>query len=308
MVKRFAIAVVVLVAIGVACKKKNAEPTAEDYPMLVGSWFVRYASDPLPYLDVAVDDHKAGIKGVTADLTSPSRVHENLAMMPNDVENPEWENEWRYECRFLEEKLEEGIWYVSRVRIEAKDDSWSEFTAPNHYDAYRYRHGNARGQAHDNMEASVEPGALYVTETQTGHPIFYISTFASKDGTEGYPVLRVFKQNDTKAWLAKNEEPDAYVKYPRVALPLVAGETYLIEVTSREPVGVNGHYGIVVNDKEFTTRDNDKAAVPDKYEPDDTPADAKPIAVDDVQSHSFSTRTDGTHDVDWLVFRVPENP
>ena len=82
-------------------------------PQLDGSWFVRYASDPSPYLDVAFRGTQPAECAVT--LKGPRGFSEDLKLTWNTKDD-----EWQVVPSHLPDPLPGGIWWVSEVRATTK--------------------------------------------------------------------------------------------------------------------------------------------------------------------------------------------
>jgi len=263
------------------------------FPRVTGAWFVRYASDPNPYLDVAVADETGiGIKRVVADLKGPRKTYQHLDLAYNRADR-----EWQKVCDFLPPKLEGGLWWVSRIKVEADSGSWAEYTAAEPYSAYRFTFGDTRGNRAEKQNSRVWIGAFYATEE--GAPIYYISTLPVKGKKKIDPVMYLYRADDPLHWIAISDDPDVEVVYPRIALPLTPGETVYIRIESlRRDVG---EYAVVVNDTGFVTEAAAGITAPDIYEPNNDYRRATKISLGERQNHSLSTNDE----IDWLVLAVP---
>ncbi len=271
-------------------------PTAS--PGLKGSWFVRYLSDPNPYLDVEVEAPPGvHLARVTADLSGPEKAYRDLPLKYNAKDS-----EWQTVCKFLPAKLAGGVWWVSRVRLSTRDGRWFEYTAAAPHGTYLLASGDARGATHG-VRTPIWIGSFYATDDSSTSPVYYIHTFPTRGGTRSNPVLQVYAATDPVRWIAINDDPDVNQDYARVAMPLTPGETYYIRVDDR--YRQRGHYAVVVSRSASPPAPVGPGRDPDRYEPDDDHRRARPISVGQVQVRSFSGRQGIWGDQDWLELKVP---
>lgn len=275
------------------------------YPKIIGSWFVHYSTDPYAKLDVTIDDQTgSGIASAVAELTGPSQVYREIKLSHKPWET-EWKNEFGTECTFLPETLDGGIWWISRVKVVANDGSWSEYYADDPYGAFRHDFHTTDGAGGKDQESNAWIGALYVTETDSPHPLIYINTFPSEEGKKVDMIMRIYRAGDTRRWIAINDEPDAMNFFPRIAIPLIPGEQVYIHLNGRE--SKPGPYSIVISDTGFQTGDSQATpSQPDAYEIDDTSDQAKQIALGEIQRRTIVSNDGTSGDEDWLLFTVPK--
>ena len=269
-------------------------------PELLGSWFVRYLSDPNPYLDVAISTPPgaAPVKSVTADLKSPGKAYTDITLKYNPQDR-----EWQAICGFLPQPLAGGIWWVSRVRITMAQGSWREYQAGDPYSTYSYTSGGTGPVQQSLRKSKVWIGSFYATERGGPLPLYTIHTFAVRGQRDSNPVLQVYRESDQAAWIAVNDDPDVNQDYARITMPLRPGDTYYIRVDDRYHQG--GHYGIKISKSAASGMLISAAEDPDQYEPDGEHGQAKRIRLDEAQSHTFSRRDNIWGDEDWLVFAAP---
>ncbi len=275
------------------------------YIKLIGSWFVHYSKEPYARLDVTFDDQtNSGIASAIADLSGPSHVYKEIELAHKPWET-EWENEYGTECKFLPSTPEGGIWWVSRVKVTASDGSWSEYYADNPYGSFRHDYQAANGTSGQRLESNAWIGALYITETDSPHPLVYINTFPSEEAYKVDMTMRIYRVGDTQRWIATNDEPDAQNFFPRIAIPLIPGEQYYIHLNSRQ--SQPGPYSIVISNSSFQSGSTQTTPhQPDSYEIDDTPEQASPIALNEIQRRTIASDNGRSGDVDWLLFTFPK--
>jgi len=250
-----------------------APPTAP--PQLEGAWFVKYASDPNPYLDVAffpADDKR--IQRVITDLSGPEQVYRNIEL----AFNPE-DGEWQKVCDFLPDELPGGIWWVSRVEAFGEEGSFgAQF-------------------ANDPHEDKPWLNAFYATEP--GEAKICVQTFPLDPAGPVDMVMEAYHADDPERWFAYCDAPDVEEVHPRLAFPTTAGETYLIRL--RSLIGATGGYVV------YISRDGFANAVPEakksetSYEPNNTKDQATSIELGQSQIHDLSD----TDDEDWLAVSIP---
>jgi len=307
-----------------ACKrspKRGTLPNAHEdddyvslgkFPQVIGSWFFKYADQPKPGLYVALfDGSGSGVKEVTADLKSPSRLYSGIKLSVDADPLREWKTEYGTEIDFLQAPLEGGIWFIAKIKVISHDGSWCEYYADQPYLPFLLKAQNSEGVPQTAPKIVAFVGSLYVTERDTNKPIYYFNSFPSKNGAEDKPLsMHIYSANDLVRWLAMNEEPHSVLfRYPRIALPLSPGDTYYICVSGR--YSQIAHYSMLISDSGFQDGPTRKANGPDRYEPDDQWSEATSIGLGELQNHSLFSHLDSkdglkTWDDDWYVFHVPK--
>lgn len=304
-----AVAVVVLLALGGRApdpRPGSPEPEAgrSGAPRLVGSWFVRYLSDPKAYLDVALDV-PVGVElaSVTANLTGPARTYPDIQLQYNPKDG-----EWQMPSDPLPTPLAGGTWWVSRVSITTKAGQWLRYHAEDPFGTYRLDRGGPRGAAASGQATPVWIGSFYATEPDPTRPRFTVHTFPAPGGDKSNPILQIYRPADPKRWIAVNDDPDVNQDYARVSLPLDPGKTYLIRVDDR--YHELGDYCLQINRSPKPDKPG-KAAPAGTHpgEPDETHKAARPIKEGEVRCLTFGRRAGSTWgDEDWLAFSVPPSP
>ena len=263
-------------------------------PALEGSWFVRYLSDPRPYLDVAfeeADDDQ--VERVVVDLQGPDALYPDLELAFN-----EGDREWQLVCDFLPQPLAAGVWWISRLRVAHDGDRWTEFTAPDPQGGYRWTQGDADApDAVGNSQGWLGP--FYVPAARD--PMAHVGTFAVGEDTGLDTTIAVYPASDPTRWLAFADDPDVEDPAAKVSLPVEPGATYLVAV---ETVGEPGPYGITLSIDEPLA---DTIAIPLQ-----AGADAHDVwrwaTVLDPAVPQRQLAGDGTEprsDRDWFTFTVP---
>ena len=245
---------------------------------LDGSWFVRYHSDPKPYLDVAFRDGPRPTR-VTADLQGPEGSWQDLELAFNEAEN-----EWQVVCSFLPQPLAGGPWFVSAVRAWGQG-STVEYRSAAPWSPYEVVGAGAAG---------VEPGFFYASET--GPLMWRIEAVLPQGGRPADPVLRVYRAGELRQWVAANDDWDVEQPYPAVVMPVEAGATYLIALSGVEDD--SGHYALRAGPPS-----SGEAAPPLGVLPPDAPAD--PAAAVALAPGQWVLGELAGQDVDWFQVTVP---
>ena len=244
---------------------------------LDGSWFVRYASDPKPYLDVAFRGGPQPSR-VTVDLQGPERAWVDLELALN-----EGEGEWQVVCSFLPQPLAGGPWFVSAVRAWHGAER-TEYRSSAPWEPYAVWLGS------ESRASEVTPGFFYATEP--GPLPWRIETMRPPEGRVADPILRVYREGELRRWVAANDDPDVDQPYPSVVLPVEPGGTYLIALSGAEDDG--GDYLLRAGPAA-------EAAGP--------PADALPRerspAASQLPPSTWVRGTLGREGVDWYRVTVP---
>lgn len=269
-------------------------------PRLVGSWFVRYASDPVAYLDVAVEA-PAGVKlsKVTAHLTGPGRTYPDIELRYNPKDD-----EWQLARDPLPTPLAGGTWWVSQVGLFLEDGRWLRYHADDPYGTYLVDRGARGGPTVKDEKSKVWIGSFYATEQDAERPHFTVHTFPAPGGKKSNPTLQIYRAGDPARWIAVNDDPDVNQDYARVSLPLTPGQTYLIRVDDR--YHELGDYCLQVN-RSATPSGEGRAAPAGTHpgEPDDEPGKARVLAQGEVRCLTFTPREGIWGDQDWLSFTAP---
>ena len=263
-------------------------------PALEGSWFVRYLSDPRPYLDVAFEeDDDDRVERVVADLQGPDALYPDLELAFNEDDR-----EWQLVCDFLPQPLASGVWWISRLQVTHDDDRVTEFTAPDPQGVYRWTQGDADApDAAGNSEGWLGP--FYVPAVRD--PMAHVGTFAVGGDGGLDTTIAVYRASDPTRWLAFADDPDVEDPAAKVSLPVEPGETYLVAV---DTVGEPGPYGINLSIDEPL---NDTVAIPLQ-----TGADARDIwrwattlEPGNPQRQMAGDGPNPRSDRDWYTFTVP---
>ncbi len=287
------LALLLLAAVALAAGAALLLLPADDGELeLVGSWFVRYRTDPTPYLDVAFDGGR-GITRLTAELTGPERVHPDIEMrwVPE-------EDEWQHPSTFLPDPLPPGTWWVSRLRAELRGGGWSEWTAEGPDELYRWT-----SDAGESGGTSAFAGAF--TMPPPDGPMYAIDTLPVAGGTEADTYLRVARLDEPDRPIALNDDADVLRGWASVWTPLSPG-TYLVRVDGRDDNV--GDYAIRFarqDDPPPVEAPGPKAAEPDPWEPDDAPEQATALELGAIQVHTLSPRRELLGDQDWFRIEVP---
>ncbi len=120
----------------VGCPRaSDSEPTAAAKGAAIeldGAWFVLYADDPRPYLDVAFTDGSATPARAWATLThhTPSAQERRFELHWNAEDA-----EWQADCSDLG-PLGPSIHYIPSVEVEAKDGTRTTWTADGPWSPY----------------------------------------------------------------------------------------------------------------------------------------------------------------------------
>ena len=250
-----------------ACSGPSS-PSTPTYE-LDGSWFVRYASDPRPYLDVAFRDGDRPAR-VTATLQGPARAWPDLELT--------WsadEEEWQIVATFLPDPLPGGWWFVSSV------------TAYDAADRATTWHSKAPWTPYG---GGVEPGFFYASEP--GPLRWRVETFAASK-PHADPILRVVRADAPARWVAANDDWDVGQPWAAVTFPVEAGASYLVRVYGEADDA--GHYAIAAA-PEGAPRPAPPLGAPDAGE---LPADALLLPA------NVSLEGELRGDVDWFRFDVP---
>jgi hypothetical protein len=288
---RFALlAAVAAVAVVAALLLRPAHDEGERE--LIGSWFVRYRTDPTPYLDAAFDGSSA-ITRLTADLTGPERVYPDIDMrwVPK-------EDEWQHPSSFLPDPLPPGTWWVSRLRAELRGGGQVEWIAGGPDELYEW--SNSAGES---GHTSAFAGAF--TMPPSGVPMYAIDTLPVAGGTEADTYLRISRLDEPDTPIALNDDADVQRVWASVWTPLQPG-TYLVRVDGRDDN--IGDYAIRFarqGDPPPAEVTGPKAAEPDPYEPDDQPDQATELVLGVTQVHTLSPRRELLGDQDWFRIEVP---
>lgn len=256
-------------------------------PQLDGTWFVRYASDSSPYLDVAFRGKQP--TSVAVVLRGPGGFAEDLPLTWNSKDR-----EWQI-VPDLPDPLPGGVWWVSEVRAQAGSSAlkWTAKAANRLYTR------TTDGQQPTTSEAG--PGFFYSPEA--GPHRVRIETMAPAGGRRGDPILAVFKGADPTRWIAASDDYDVEEPYPTILMPVTPGATYLIRVSGAEDD--SGDYAVRVV-PESTPRMQPPelvGATPDAHEPDQEPDGATKLPIGTILHRSLGG-TPGT-DVDWMRFVAP---
>jgi len=274
---------------------EKAKPGGE-LPRLVGSWFVRYLSDPRAYLDVATDPPVGeGLARVTAHLTGPKKTYPDIELKYNPVDG-----EWQMTRDPLPTPLTGGTWWVSQVGLFMADGRWVRYHADDPFGTYQVDHGGRGGSPVTGEISDTWIGSFYATEQDVERPRFTVHTFPAPGGKKSNPILQVYLPSDPVGWIAVNDDPDVDQDYARVTLPLTPGQTYLIRVDDR--YHELGDYCLVVSRSAEVKVPGSAARA---GEGDDTHGQARPIKEGEVRCQAFSRREGVWGDEDWLKFQVP---
>ncbi|MCO4773145.1 MAG: hypothetical protein KDA24_24130 [Deltaproteobacteria bacterium] len=259
-------------------------------PQLDGTWFVRYVSDPSPYLDVAFRGKQP--KTVEVVLQGPNGYRGDLPLTWNGKDR-----EWQI-VPSLPDPLPGGVWWVSEVRATA-DGKAMRWAADSPQTLYTR---TIDGQQATTAEAG--PGFFYASEA--GPNRVRIETMAPVGGRSGDPILAVYRDGDLTRWIAASDDYDVEEPYPTILMPTEPGVTYLIRVSGADDDA--GDYAVRVV-PEATPRmaaPTIVGATPDAHEPDQAPEKATTLELGTVLHRSLGG-TRGT-DVDWMRFVAPATP
>lgn len=258
-------------------------------PQLDGSWFVLYASDPKPYLDVAFRGRHPDTVQVV--LSGPEDHKETLGL----TWNPQ-DEEWQVVPTHLPDPLPGGVWWVSEVQATSRSGI-SQWIATSPSSPY-VRTVNGQNPT------SVEPTPGFFYSPEPGVVRVRIESRAPRGGTRGDPVMAVFADGQFDQWVAANDDYDVQQPYPTIVMPVQPGATYFVRVTGAEDD--SGHYAIrVVPESHPRVRPPEVLGkIPDAYEADETPRDAKIVPLETWIHRSLG----GTPlpDVDWIRFVAPK--
>jgi hypothetical protein len=205
--KRWLPVAVAAVCLLSACGREP--PTPPEY-RLDGSWFVRYASDPKPYLDVAFHGPDVPAR-VTATLQGPTQAWPDLTLSWNAAEE-----EWQIVCTFLPDPLPGGWWFVSHVT--AYDSAGRATTWSSQAPGTPYADG-------------IEPGFYYASED--GALKWRVETL-SAGAKAADPILRVARADAPNRWVAANDDWDVGQPWAAVEFPVEAGVAYVVTVYGEE--------------------------------------------------------------------------
>lgn len=258
-------------------------------PQLDGSWFVRYASDPSPYLDVAFRGTQPAECAVT--LKGPRGFSEDLKLTWNTKDD-----EWQVVPSHLPDPLPGGIWWVSEVRATTKSGQvmvWSSERPDRLYTR------TVDGKQPTTAEAG--PGFFYSPED--GPVRVRIETMAPKGGKPGDPILSVYRADAPDRWLAAADDYDVEQPYPTILMPVQPGDSYLIRVSGAEDDAGTYAIRVVPESEPRMAPPGVLGATPDLHEPDQEPQDATKLPLGTVLHRSLGGMP-GT-DVDWMRFDVP---
>lgn len=194
------------------CGRAVEEPPPTPTPTPVaweldGSWFVRYASDPKPYLDVAFREGQVPAR-VTATLAGPGVVHRDLELTWNAGEG-----EWQVVGTFLPDPLPGGWWWVSLVTAWDAAGHATTWASPAPWTAY---------------DRGGEPGFFYAPEAGDR---WRVETSGPAGGAD--PVVHVFRDDGT-TWVAANDDWDVGKPWAGVSWPVQPASTYLVRVTGEK--------------------------------------------------------------------------
>lgn len=263
---------------------------------LVGSWFVRYRSDPVPYLDIAIEGATGAITSVKADLSGPDGLRTDI-----ELDYVEAEDEWQKPQTGLPKPLPGGMWWVPRVRVDLADGGWVQWTAEGPDTRYTWtRDDGAAGPT------SAFCGSFYMPPAQG--QLYAIDTLPVREGVDVDTYLRVSTLDEPDTPIALNDDADLEEKWAGVALPLTPGTPYLVRVDGRDDNV--GDYAII-----FRRRDDPyppswlpgrPAGDPDPFETDDDPTVATTLRLGEHQVHSLSGVGGLLGDRDWFVVTVPQ--
>lgn len=279
-------------------------PTPPVYE-LDGSWFVRYASDPKPYLDVAFRGDQRPVR-VTATLQGPGRAWPDLELSWNARDA-----EWQIVCTFLPDPLPGGWWFVSAV---------TAFDAGGEATAWRSKAPSTP------YGGDVQPGFYYAAES--GSLRWRVETFAA-EAPHADPILRVVRADAPHRWVAANDDWDVGQPWAAVTFPVEPGASYLVRVYGEDDDA--GHYAIrAAPEGAAAPRVSEGAAPPGAFEGAAAPKVSEDAAAPKVSegaaprpvprsapdagerpadaltlSPNVALRGELAGDVDWFRFDVP---
>jgi hypothetical protein len=276
------------------CSKN--EPASSDgsaFPQLQGSWFVRYASDPKPYLDVAFEQKPGGkIKTVKATLQGPSKRYPDIGLQYNSAEK-----EWQKVCDFLPQPLAGGIWWVSEIMATTQTGAKIHYKAESHHKKYRMTIRNADGAKIRESQTDHEPGAFYSTEA--GAPIYTILTRPEKGKPEIDLAMYVYLAPDTDHWIAYNDDPDVKEIYPQISMPLLSGQKYYIRITNKDENG--GPYSILFRIDARKLQPKSNATGSSTFASNNSSVLAKKLELNELENHTLTSNEE-----DWFVLSLPK--
>ncbi len=263
-------------------------------PALEGAWFVRYLSDPRPYLDVAFDRAAdARVEGVVADLQGPGTLYSDLEL----TFNPE-DREWQVICDFLPQPLAAGEWWISRLQVTHDGGRQTEFVADDPRGGYRWSQAGEDGEG-PTGDSEGWLGPFFVPAA--GETMAHVGTHAVAGGGELDTTLAVYDAADPTRWIAFSDDPDVEDAAAKIALPVEPGRRYLVAVDS---VGEPGPYGISLS---LGATPADRIDVPLQTARDaaDIWRWAEPLIPGEPQRHEAGDGDDPGSDRDWFSFTVP---
>ena len=264
---------------------------------LEGTWFVRYLSDPRPYLDVAFDEgDDSRVERLVADLQGPEAAYEDLEL----AFNPD-DREWQIVCDFLPQPLAPGDWWISRLRVLHDGDRWTEFSAPDPREGYRWSR-IVDGAPVAGGEADAWLGPFHVP--RSGPLMAHVGTFSVDDSVDLDTTITVYHASDPERWRAFGDDPDVEDPAAKVSLPVEPGASYLVAVDN---VGEPGPYAILLT---FRGESMPASLVYPVREADDA-GDRWELAVelrpDAAQTHRSGDGPEAGSDRDWFRFTVPRD-
>jgi len=240
---------------------------------LDGAWFVVYADDPRPYLDVAFATGAVAPAAVTAHLAGPSRGYSFTLF-----HNPE-DGEWQCDCTSLP-PLEPGVWWIPRVDVTLADGAVRSWLAASAWHSYE----------------GTDVGAGFFFVPAPGRQVFNGSAFRQHIETApvaGTPVadtaIFVFREDDLVHWVAAADDPTTTSPYAILDCYLEEGR-YLVRVDGSEE---SGGY--------FIRLDEGPEYVYDEAEPDGPDSPSRLIP-----GHSYHRTVGGDDRSDWFVIDVPD--
>jgi hypothetical protein len=246
------------------CHPRRAEPELD------GAWFVRYADDPRPYLDVAFEGEPP--TAVRAELEGGGRTWTfDLAWNAAD-------GEWQADCSTLP-PITPGVWWIPSVEATLRGGARRRWSAPTPYDGY---------------SPGGEPaGAFYVAAEQGDGVRVRIAT----DPLQGVPpadtAIFVYAEGDLSRWVAAADDPRTDSPFAVVDAWLGPGR-WLVRVDGSENEG-----GYVVRwDGAESSRDTTPEREPDG------PAGPTPMR----QGTVYARRVGGGDRSDWFLIDLPAAP
>lgn len=205
---------------GCGCPEVSAPatsvPSAAPSLGLDGAWFVVYADDPLPYLDVAFSDGSAVPTRVWASLRqhAPMAAERRFELTWN-VQDAEWQAD----CSGLA-KPGVGIWYLPEVQAELADGQIISWTAKDPWTSYG--------------GTDVPPGFFFVPGPEG--PRTRIVTAAVPGAAPADTAIFVFGDDDLSRWIGAADDPITTSPFAILEMPLEPGR-YLVRVDGSEEAG-----------------------------------------------------------------------